>query len=330
MFYEAKICSGSAPAGSAAKFGGPVLSGASSVLVCGSGLRIKAWEAGALTLGDPPRPELVLLAVGCPPLILTFMSFFPLPLPVADPPLLVGPPPLAPGAPFGEPLGTPGCLPSGEMETCAARFPGGGVMGAGGPGAVESAMRVETFPFVTPDWAELTSGAGSTSLASARGARRGAAPAFSSNFGRAGAFGNMDGAISASFWSSEGRSGAGAVVRFTLRTSRGRSLDKVSWLICKRGRAGPAVCWSSTILGRFGRIFGGTRGAAELIRVCRGWFGWTGSVKMRWRGWKASPPSGGRGLSGSPRGIGLGAFAVTKGKSVMGPDQVSSVFSKAE
>src|SRR5438046_2945993 len=52
---------------------------------------------------------------------------------------------------------------------------------------------------------------------------------------------------------------------------------------------------------------------------------------MRWRGWKASAPSGGRGFSGSPRGVGLalGAFISTKGKSVMGPDQVSSVLSNA-
>src|SRR5229473_7080744 len=52
---------------------------------------------------------------------------------------------------------------------------------------------------------------------------------------------------------------------------------------------------------------------------------------MRWRAWKASAPSGGRGLSGSPRGLGLafGDFMSTKGKSAMGPDQVSSVLSKA-
>src|SRR6266436_4850126 len=86
------------------------------------------------------------------------------------------------------------------------------------------------------------------------------------------------------------------------------------------------------MLGRFGRIFGGWGGAAELINVWRGCVGRTGSVKMRWRGWKASAPSGGSGLSGSPRGLGLalGAFISTNGKSVMGPDQVSSVLSKAE
>ena len=53
---------------------------------------------------------------------------------------------------------------------------------------------------------------------------------------------------------------------------------------------------------------------------------------MRWRGWKASAPSGGSGLSGSPRelGLALGVFISTKGKSAIGPDQVSSVLSNAE
>src|SRR5258708_1552693 len=85
-------------------------------------------------------------------------------------------------------------------------------------------------------------------------------------------------------------------------------------------------------VGRLGRILGGSGGAAELINVWRGCVGCTGSVKMRWRGWKASAPSGGRGLAaGSPRGLGLAleAFISTKGKSWIGPDQVSSVFSNA-
>src|SRR5260370_29203871 len=52
---------------------------------------------------------------------------------------------------------------------------------------------------------------------------------------------------------------------------------------------------------------------------------------MRWRGWNASAPSGGSGFAGSPRGLGFGfeLFISTRGKSVMGPDQVSSVLSKA-
>ena len=285
-------------------------------------------------MADPPRPKFPEFARGCPPLILTSMSFFPPPLPVPVPPRLSGPPlapPFALGVPFGEPPGTLGCLPSGEIETRAARFPCGGTTGEGGPGVAERAINVEAFPLATPNWAEPTSGAGSISPVCARGARRGAAPAFNSSFGRAGAFGSMVIAISDSFWSSVGRSGAGAEVNLTLRSSRGRSLESVSWLISRRGRAGPAICWSCTILGRLGRIFGGSRGAAELINVWRGCVGRTGSVKMRWRGWKASAPSRGRGLAGSPRGLGLalGVFISTNGKSAIGPDQVSSVLSNA-
>jgi len=55
-----------------------------------------------------------------------------------------------------------------------------------------------------------------------------------------------------------GRSGAGAEVNLTLRSSGGRNLESVSGPIWRRGRAGPAVCWNCTILGRLGRIFGGS------------------------------------------------------------------------
>src|SRR5207245_10960089 len=119
---------------------------------------------GALIFAGPPRAELAPIAGGRPPLMLTSMPFFTLPLPVAFPPLMLAGPPAAPpfaaGVPFGEPPGTPGCLPSGEMETRAARFPCGGTTGAGGPGVAERAMKVAAFPLATPDWAELTSGAG--------------------------------------------------------------------------------------------------------------------------------------------------------------------------
>src|SRR5207249_6851390 len=157
-FFEAKICSGCAPAGSDKKLGGPVRSGASSDFACGSGLVIKARGGGALIFAGPPRPELAPLAGGWPPLMLTSMPFFTLPLPVAFPPLmLAGPPaapPFAPGVPFGEPPGTPGCLPSGEMETRAARFPCGRTTGAGGAGDADSAINVVTLPCATPDCAE--------------------------------------------------------------------------------------------------------------------------------------------------------------------------------
>src|SRR3984893_2749508 len=102
-----------------------------------------------------------------------------------------------------------------------------------------------------------------------------------------------------------------------------------------RGFAGPAVCCNKTILGKPGRIFGGTMRAAVLIRVCRGCVGAMGSVKMRWRGWNASAPSRATGLATSPRGLGVagaGAGADDRfrgGKSLLGPDQVSWKFSNA-
>src|SRR5438034_996427 len=109
--------------------------------------------------------------------MLTSIPFFALPLPVPVPPLLAEPPPeppFAPGVPFGAPPGTPGCLPSGERETRAARFPCGGTTGAGGAGDAERAMKVAAaFPFATPDWAEATSGAGTTSVICARCGPRG-------------------------------------------------------------------------------------------------------------------------------------------------------------
>src|ERR1700731_5030476 len=108
-------------------------------------------------------------------------------------------------------------------------------------------MNVVAFALVTVDWEEPTSGAGSVPPVCARDATRGAAPVFNSNFGRAGAFGSMAGAISESFWSSVGRLGAGAEVNLTLRSSRGRNLERGSWLICRRGRArrGGARRWGA-------------------------------------------------------------------------------------
>src|SRR5882724_6348925 len=127
---------------------------------------------GALILGDPPRPETPLFGGGFPPLMLMSIPVFPPPL-VPVPPLLPGPPPAAPAAPaapFGEPPGTPGCLPSGEMEIRAARFPCGiCAIGAGGAGAAESTMNVAEFPFEALDCAAPTSGAGPASPSCARG-----------------------------------------------------------------------------------------------------------------------------------------------------------------
>src|ERR1700682_5687542 len=54
IFFAAKICSGFAPGGSAAKFGGPVRSGTSSLLTRGSARVSSLRGEGALTA--PPRP----------------------------------------------------------------------------------------------------------------------------------------------------------------------------------------------------------------------------------------------------------------------------------
>src|SRR6202040_3127273 len=102
-----------------------------------------------------------------------------------------------------------------------------------------------------------------------------------------------------------------------------------------RGFAGTALCCNKTIFGKLGRIFGGTMRAAVLIKVCRGWVGAMGSVKMRWRGWDASAPSRAMGLATSPRGLGIARAGVgaeesfSGGKSLIGPDQVSRKFSNA-
>jgi len=139
-------------------------------------------------------------------------------------------------------------------------------------------------------------------------------------WGARGRFGSMDGAISESFWSNVGRSGAGSEVSFALRSSRGRSLERVSWLICRRGRAGPGDCWNCTILGRDGSIFGGSRGSGRIDQRLAGMVGVDGIGEDALTRVKGVAPSGAKGLSGSPRGIGLafGAFLSTKGKSVMG------------
>src|ERR1700686_1265465 len=96
-----------------------------------------------------------------------------------------------------------------------------------------------------------------------------------------------------------------------------------------RGFAGTTLCCNKTILGKLGRIFGGTMRAAVLIKVCRGCVGAMGSVKMRWRGWNASAPSRAMGLATSPRGLGVAGAGMgveesySGGKSLIGPDQVS-------
>ena len=210
---------------------------------------------------------------GLPPLMLISIALFPFPLLVPVPP--AGPPafPAAPETSLGEPPGTPGCLPSGEMESRAARFPCGGTKGAGGPGVAESAMNVAGSSFAPLVSAVPSSGAGLASPVCAR-PTRGAAPAFNSSFGRAGALGETGMAISAGFWSNADTSGRGATVTIApRRRPRGFNLASVCSLICNLGRAGPGNCWNCTMSGRLGRIFGGSIGAAELTSVCRGCVG---------------------------------------------------------
>src|ERR1700738_5071633 len=131
-----------------------------------------------------------LFGVGLPPLMLTAVEFVPAIFPDAYPPIFSAVPPTPPllfSIGEGLPPRTPGCLPSGEMETRAARFPCAGVLGATGPGVAERAMSVEALGFI--EFWRASSGAGPASFAGDRCcATRGAAPAFNSNLGRAGGF----------------------------------------------------------------------------------------------------------------------------------------------
>ena len=201
-------------------------SGASSVGERGSGLAMSAP-----ILGDAPRPEVPWFAGGFPPLILMSIAPFPFVMPEPLPPL---PPAKPPGLPDA-----PGCLPSGEMDKRAARFPRGGTTGAGGPGVAESAIKVAGLPSPVLACATPISGAGLAFPVCSCGATRGAALAFNSSFGRAGALGETGMAISAGFCSSAGTSGRGDTVTAARRRSRGFNLASDCSLICNRGRAGP-------------------------------------------------------------------------------------------
>src|SRR5713226_4675095 len=79
------------------------------------------------TPGVPPRPDTGEDAFGFPPLMLMPGPPDPFRLPPVPMPLrLLGPSParrFAPAFPSGEPPGTPGRSPSGEIEIRAARFP---------------------------------------------------------------------------------------------------------------------------------------------------------------------------------------------------------------
>ena len=165
----------------------------------------------------------MLFGVELPPLMLTVVEFVPAIFSEEEPPAFspaTPTPPLLISFGAGLPPRTPGCLPSGEMETRAARFPCGGALGATGPGVAERAMSVEALGFI--EFWRASSGAGPASFAGDRCcATRGAAPAFNSNFGRAGAFGIGANVISAGAPSVAGTSGNGAAFTVALRCSRG-------------------------------------------------------------------------------------------------------------
>src|SRR5277367_1468379 len=82
-----------------------------------------------------------------------------------------------------EPAPVPPGFPSGDMETRAARLPGGGATGAAGPGLDERAMKV---PLDAVAAMAGSSGADAGWPSWVLDARRGATPAFTINFGFAG------------------------------------------------------------------------------------------------------------------------------------------------
>src|ERR1700688_1753667 len=161
--------------------------------------------------------------VGLPPLMLTVVEFVPTIFPEVEPPELSTAPPTAPlliSVGKGLPPRTPGFLPSGEMATRAVRFPCGGAVGATGPGVAERAISVEELGCM--EFWRANSGAGPASLVDDRScATRGAAPAFNSNLGRAGAFEFTASAISEGAPSTAGTSGKGAAFTAVVRCSRG-------------------------------------------------------------------------------------------------------------
>ncbi len=228
-----------------------------------------------MTIFPAPTPETVLLLLrGDPPLMLTPAEFAPAPVPAPATEAACSPPelPLALGLASGAPPGTPGFRPSGEIATRAARFPAGETTGAGGPGVAERAISVCSEPFGDVSCA-ATSGAGSASASCLLWATRGAAPVLSCTFGRSGPTFVIARFNSAARCSGICTSGSGAAALVAMRRLRGRNFLSTSWLISRRGRAGAADCASCTMFGRSGSSFGGSGGAAVLIRVCRGCVG---------------------------------------------------------
>jgi len=142
-------------------------------------------------------------------------------------------------------------------------------IGAGGAGVAESAMKVAEFPFEALDCAAPTSGAGPASPSCARRATRARLPR----------------SIQVLAAPERSRKRHRDIADFLLkrrhiRKRRGSHLRNSALAraqLCERlfadlqaRRAGPGILLNCRMLGRSGRIFGGSIGAAELIKVWRG------------------------------------------------------------
>ena len=131
-----------------------------------------------------------------------------------------------------------------------------------------------------------------------------------------------------------GTSGGGAIGAVAAWCSRGRSCARVFSSISIRGFAGCTDRCNCTIFGRLGKIFGGSSGALGFMSVWRGCVGCTASVNIRWRGWKAAASgtwASLRTMAALARRAGsVGALERSgSGRSLTGPDQVSSVLLNA-
>src|SRR5258708_7438862 len=322
-----KICSGCAPGGRRAKFGGPVRTESSSTAAFGSGRLMYACGFAMLNFPTPPRPETLEFGFGFPPLITIPVAF-------APPALLLAAsefPPLD-AEDAGGPPDAPSFLPSGEIATRADKLPSGtGTAGAGGAGEAERAIRVPVEPAGAFDAEGATSGAAASSPSCFRAPSRGVEPALISTFGFAGPFCWAIRLTSEGLCSRFGKSGEGTSVVATVFFVFGRSSLSVRSLISRRGRGGTATEARCTMLGMSGKLFGASSGAAGFTRVCRGCVGREGSVQTRWRGGNGrAPPAGG----GSAGVLARGAACFSRGmfrsgRSSTGPDQVNCVLSNA-
>jgi len=198
----------------------------------------------------------------------------------------------------GNPPGTPGREPSGEIVTRAERFPlGGSRSGAGGAGSAEIAIR-RLSPAESPETAGAISWALCSVGASAAGALRrgvGATLAFTAKEGRG--FAAAEGprlkfAAAVAFISGAAISGEGFTRRLTA------TAGAANWSFGAGIEGEPA---HSAMLGSGGLILGGASEASGRTSVWRGWVQRSGSDAIVWRGWKASAPRG-AGAAGADSG----------------------------